>query len=553
MAFRPTGPLWCVTFRHARQIATCLSTKVSPTNSPLVCPLQVDTSIVGITRMTTRHEPLANCENSVTGNALPDEATLARLGGTFRRDGSALRGNRIWLALGFVLLAFWIYKLRDLALPYFWDELGVYGRAAVYLHDHALGLLPSDLPPELSRGHPLLLPFTFGALFRVFGATPLVAHVSMLIVSTGLIASVFWIARWHWNAPVALAAAALLLVQPLFLAQSTLLLPEVPLTLACLWSMHAFSRKRYLLAGICTTLAIFLKETALVLNAVLWVMLFVEWSRSRSKLKSCLSGILALAVPALLFGAFLFIQKRQNGWYLYPLHKEGVNFHWSALKGGLVECVNCVLVEQGRLALSVIVALWLLLRLFGLRDGERRFVRSLAWTFALFGIGIVVFSAGNVFMKRYLLCLLPPLAILSSRALFELVRDQAKVFLPAVASLCLLSLGDLKSPSFNCAYDMSFRESVRLQQEATRYVEDTVGTDTPIFSNFPPIFGLEDPRYGYARKKFRHFSDRYSSEAKYVLVSELFDPFKPPAGVHTELTKRFSSPYTNIALYRILR
>ncbi|HJX65267.1 MAG TPA: hypothetical protein VJ860_15100, partial [Polyangia bacterium] len=212
-----------------------------------------------------------------------------------------------------------------------------------------------------------------------------------------------------------------------------------------------------------------------------------------------------------------------------------------------------VLVEQGRLALSVIVALWLLLRLFGLRDGERRFVRSLAWTFALFGIGIVVFSAGNVFMKRYLLCLLPPLAILSSRALFELVRDQAKVFLPAVASLCLLSLGDLKSPSFNCAYDMSFRESVRLQQEATRYVEDTVGTDTPIFSNFPPIFGLEDPRYGYARKKFRHFSDRYSSEAKYVLVSELFDPFKPPAGVHTELTKRFSSPYTNIALYRILR
>ncbi|HJX65285.1 MAG TPA: hypothetical protein VJ860_15190, partial [Polyangia bacterium] len=53
----------------------------------------------------------------------------------------------------------------------------------------------------------------------------------------------------------------------------------------------------------------------------------------------------------------------------------------------LANCENSVLVEQGRLALSVIVALWLLLRLFGLRDGERRFVRSLAWTFALFGIG----------------------------------------------------------------------------------------------------------------------------------------------------------------------
>ena len=503
--------------------------------------------------MTTRHKPLANCEATVTGSALPAEAISAPWSRTPGRVWSALCENRVWWALGLALLPFWIYKLRDLSLPYFWDELGVYGRAAVYMHDHALGLLPSNLPPELSRGHPLLLPFTFGALFRIFGATPLVAHIFMLAVATGLVVSVFWIARRHWNATVALAAAALLLVQPLFLAQSTLLLPEVPLALACLWSMHTFSRKRYVLAGICTTLAIFLKETALVLDAVLWVMLFVEWSRSRPKLRSCLGGILALAVPALLYGVFLLIQKRQNGWYLYPLHEEHLNFGWNALKDGLVECVNCVLVEQGRLALSVVVTLWLFLRLFGRRDGERRFVRSLAWTFALFGIGMVVFSAGNVFMKRYLLCLLPPLAILSGRALFELVRDQARVFLPAVAGLCLLSLGDVKSPSFNCAYDMSFRESVRLQQEATRYVEDTVGTDTPIFSNFPPIFGLEDPRYGYARKKFRHFSDRYSSDAKYVLVSELFDRFTPPAGVHAELAKRFSSPYTNIALYRILR
>ena len=503
--------------------------------------------------MTTQHERRANCEGAVTGGALPEVSIPPPPDSSFRHVGSGLSENRVWLALGLVLLPFWTYKLRDLSLPYFWDELGVYGRAAVYLHDHALGLLPSNLPPEPSRGHPLLLPFTFGALFRIFGATPLVAHIFMLAGATGLVVSVFWIARWHWNATVALAAAALLLVQPLFLAQSTLLLPEVPLALACLWSMHAFSRKRYLLAGICTTLAIFLKETALVLDSVLWTMLFVEWLRSRPKLRSCLGSILALAVPALLFGAFLLIQKRQNGWYLYPLHEEHVNFGWNALKGGLFECVNCLLVEQGRLALSVVVTLWLLLRVLGQRESERRFVRSLAWTFALFGIGIVVFSAGNVFMKRYLLCLLPPLAILSGRALFELVRDQARVFLPAVVGLCLLSLGDVKSPSFNCAYDMSFRESVRLQQEATRYVEDTVGTDTPIFSNFPPIFGLEDPRYGFARMKFRHFSDRYSSEAKYVLVSELFDRFKPPAGVHTELAKRFSSPYTNIALYRILR
>ena len=464
-----------------------------------------------------------------------------------------LRANRGWLVLALLLLPFWAYKLRDLDLPYFWDELGVFGRAAVYLHDHTLGLLPSHLPPELSRGHPMLVTFTFGALFRVFGATPLVAHVFMLLLATGLVVSVFWIARWHWNAQVGLAAAALLMVQPLFLAQSTLLLLEMPLALACLWSMHAFSRKRYLLAGLCTALAIFVKETALVLGLVLGVMLLVEWLRSRPSLKSALAGILALLIPGLLYGLFLLVQKRQNGWYFFPLHAVYVNFHWAAMKGKLVDYSNFVFVEQGRFALSVVVSLWLLLRLFGRRKGGRRFGPSLAWTFALFGIGILVFSAGCFFMKRYMLCLLPPLSILASRALFELVRDQARVLVPAVAGLSLLSLNELKSPSFNYDYDMSFRESALLQREATRYLEDTVGTDRTILTFFPPIFGLEDPRYGYARNKFKHYSYLYSPETEYIFVGEALNRYVPPAGVRTALMKRFSCPYMTISLYRVLR
>ena len=458
-----------------------------------------------------------------------------------------------WQVLVLLLLSFWIYKLRDLPLPYFWDELGVYARAAVYLHDHTLGLLPDYLPPDLSRGHPLLLPFVFGALFRIFGATPVVAHVCMLLVSTGLLVSVFWIARVHWNAPVGLAAAALLSVQPLFLAQSTLLLPEIPLALAALWAMHAFSREKHLQAGIFVGLAIFLKETGVVLAAALAVVLVVQWLRARPALRAALSGALALIVPGMLYGAFLLVQKHQNGWYLYPLHKNQVNFHWSAMKDQLVDGITFVFVEQGRLALSAIVALWILFRLLGRREGEARFVPSVAWTFAVFEVGMLLFSAGNVFMKRYLMCLLPPLAILASRALFELVRDQAKVLLPATVALGLLCLGDLTSPSFNCAYDMSFREAVRLQQEATRYLEITVGADKPILANFPTIFGLEDPRYGYAPEKFKRSSYLYSPEDKYIFASEIYGHFTPPPGVRTELMKRFSSPYMNIALYRVLR
>lgn len=469
----------------------------------------------------------------------------------FRRILIFLRTQNVWVFLGLCLLGFWIYKFRDLGLAYFWDELGVYGRAAVYLHDHTLGLLPAHLPPELSRGHPLLLMFTYGALFRVFGASPLVAHLFSMCMATGLILSVFWIARSHWNSAVGLAAAVLLIVQPLFLAQSTLLLPELPLALLCLWSMHFFASKRYLWAGMGLSLAIFVKETALVLEVVLGVMLLVEWLRSRPSLKAALSGVLALAIPVFLYGGFLLIQKRQNGWYFFPLHEHHVNFNWLSMKDKLRDYLQFIFIEQGRFALSVLLSLWLALRLFEKR--QPRFVSSLAWTFGLFGIGILIFSAGNFFMKRYLLCLLPPFAILTSRALYELVREQARVLAPTVAILSLITLGELSSPRFNYDYDMSFRESVLLQEKATAYVENTIGIDKPILTAFPAIFGLEDPRYGYAKKKFKHYSHLYFPAAEYIFVSEVTNRYPPPPGVRTELIQRFSSPYITFLVYRILR
>lgn len=461
------------------------------------------------------------------------------------------------VTVALLLAALWIYKARDLSLPYFWDELGVYGRAAVYMHDHGLGLLPSSLPPELSRGHPLLLVFLVGAVLRMFGATPTVAHTFMLAISSGLVVSVFWVARARWNAWVGVVAAGVFLAQPLFLAQSTLVLPEIPMALACLCSMHAFSRRRYVVAGVSVAVAIFLKETAVILDLVMGVALVAACWRARKRATKihgrCAWGALALAAPLALYGAFLLVQKHQNGWYLYPLHSHQVDFHWSAMKGTLLLGLNFLFVEQGRMALSVLVVLWLLSRLLGRPEHESGRAHGVVPIFVAFTLAFLSFSAGNVFMKRYLLCLLPPLAILASGATFALVRRQVRVTVAAGVLLCLGCLLELRAAQFNCAYDMSFRDAVLLQRQATRFLEDEVGADKPILANFPTVFGLEDPRYGYASRKFSRSSYIGSPDDEYVFASELYQPFAPPSGVRTELVKRFASPYMNIALYRIVR
>jgi hypothetical protein len=460
--------------------------------------------------------------------------------------------RRAWLLLGLLLASLWIYKLRDLRLPYFWDELGVYARAAIYLHDHALGLLPSDLPPDLSRGHPLLLAFLFGGFLRLFGATPLVAHVGVLLVSTGLVVSVFWIARRWWGLTPGLVAATLLLAQPLFLAQSTLLLPEVPMALACLWALHTYLRRRYLVAAVWIWVAIFVKETAVVLVPVLGLVLLVQARRQRPKRRQVAFGMLALALPAALYGAFLLVQKHQNGWYLFPAHASQVSFRWSAIREGLRIGIAFVFSEQGRLGLTFAIGMWLVIRLFAPRSSESRRGEGFVACLALFVGAFLVFSAGNVFMKRYLLCLLPPLALVAGRALSDLVREGPRLIVPVTVGLCLWCLGERASPGFNCAYDMAYRESVLEQAQATRYLQDTISPDKAILANFPTVFALEDPRYGYVRRRFARCSYRYSPEDEYIFASELYDPFSPPAGIRTQLLRRFASPYMNIALYRIV-
>jgi hypothetical protein len=286
----------------------------------------------------------------------------------------------------------------------------------------------------------------------------------------------------------------------------------------------------------------------------LLALLVAELLRTRSLHRDGAKAALALMLPGLLYGAFLLVQKHQNGWYLYPFHSEQVNFHWSALKVTLVEGSSFLFAEQGRLGLSVVTGLWLLLRVLGREGpGQQSGGARVVATFVAFMLAFLLFSAGNVFMKRYLLCLLPPLVILTGRALFELVREQGRVVFPATLALGLLCLSEIRSPRFNCAYDMSFRESVLLQQDATRYLEKTVGTDRAILANFPTVFGLEDPRYGYASKKFARSSYRPSSQDQFIFASELYSQFEPPKGIRTELVRRFASPYMNIALYRVVR
>jgi hypothetical protein len=182
-----------------------------------------------------------------------------------------------------ILVLFILAKLPAMQLPYFWDELGVYSRAGLYLHDNGLGLLPKNLPPELSRGHPLLFSFIHGCGYFIFGDGVVGGHITGLIIALFLLLSIYKIAYHHFNQKTALLSVMLVIVQPVFFAQSILVLPEICLALFMLWAIHYWSIRKYGWYALMSTAAILIKETAIIIPVVVITASIINWLVQRPK------------------------------------------------------------------------------------------------------------------------------------------------------------------------------------------------------------------------------------------------------------------------------
>src|ERR1019366_3043834 len=121
------------------------------------------------------------------------------------------------------------FKLHDVYLPCFWDELGVYAQAADYQYHHGLSLMPSSVPAVISRGHPLLFTFLNACAIKVFGEHVFVLHYFSLFISTMLILMVYLKTTKYFGQLTGIISVAILILQPLFLAQSAMVLPEIAL------------------------------------------------------------------------------------------------------------------------------------------------------------------------------------------------------------------------------------------------------------------------------------------------------------------------------------
>lgn len=394
------------------------------------------------------------------------------------------------LLAALVLVVFTAVKIPDLSLPYFWDELGVYTRAALYLADNGLSFLPGGLPPELSRGHPLLFQFLSGSAYVVFGKSVIVGHSFALCVTLLLLILFYRKITAVSNRMVAVCAMLLLAVQPVFMAQSTLVLPEMMLTLFVFLALASYYNCNYGAFAVYAALALLVKESAIVIP---FVALTYGLSRALFGEKKDYLSFRALAAtvfPLVIFLAFIAVQRIQNGWFFFPEHMGYISFDWARIRQHNHLYQRFLFFEQGRywwVKVFIAGGLAMLLK-------KRLNPTGFTWMSIVLVMAFLAFGSLNFYMNRYMLPVFPFLTFLVAFSLYNVWKNAVWV-VAATTVLSVLSLKDLDPGYFNYDCDMGYKHHLFVEQKVLDEFCKIQDGSEGIKVDFPLYYAVSEPMY----------------------------------------------------------
>jgi hypothetical protein len=375
---------------------------------------------------------------------------------------------------------------RLLGLPYFWDEAGQFVPQALDLF-HQGSWIPHSAIPNI---HPPLVEAFVAAAWKVAGCHPAVSRAAMLLFASGGLAATFLLALQLAGGAVrtALVAAGLLLVSPLFFAQSILVQLDAPAMLMATLALLFFLRERMELSAAACVLLVLVKETGLAVPAALGL-----WLAAEHRWKDAL----LFAVPGLSLLAWIAVLYRQAGfWAGNPGFLEyNLYYPLDPLRLGLAAARRAYFLCFADLRwvgwLAILYG-WKRCGLFRTRAWRVSFLATAAQT-------LLVTVLGGAVLERYLLPVLPVLYAAIAAGLEALPRKAAPAAL--LVLLVGLSVNNFVNPPYPFPYEnnLAFVDFLKLQSDAAGYLESR-HLENGIYTIWPLSAELARPPLGFVSR-----------------------------------------------------
>lgn len=520
-----------------------------------------------------------------------------------------LKGTYQFFILLVLCAIFICIKIPTLNIPLYWDEAWVYAPAIKKMAETGISLLPGGLSDSYSRGHPLLFFFTGAIWVKLFGSNLISLHTFSLTLSLCLVFTIFYVIKKIFNPTLALVVAAVTLAQPIFIAQSALVLPEIFLALWGILTIYHFVINNKFYYCVFGTLLVMSKESGVVIIAAIMIyngISFLIQKFTIDALKSFIKVSLFTFIPIIPFLIFLQIQHYQKGYYFLPFHTAFINFDWKTLQGKLMQCYDTLFIGQGRIFITLsflllfgllykqipLIVRWVIiispatsiilfinypslpecfiLPVMGICVGiyyyfvhikykvlPEKAEKLLAVIF-ITGIAFILFSSINFLMNRYLFVLIPLMVIYFSY--YIVTHLQFRRFLPHIWSAFILS-SLIFNAIFGCNYtnddSPKYLQAVRLSQMIAKYMEEHKLQQSKIYSmRFITQIVLRSKNSGYLSGNtiFVHASNTLNKNTEYVIYTNFdFDPLLQKGNntlSHFQIVKTFDYGIAHAKLFK---
>jgi 4-amino-4-deoxy-L-arabinose transferase-like glycosyltransferase len=495
----------------------------------------------------------------------------------------------------FTLCLFITLKIPALRYPFFSDESWSYAPAVKLMYRHGASLMPNAIDVAASRGHPLLFYALAATWMKIFGASHSAQHAFSLFISVLLMISVYEVCRKLFDKRTAVISLILLPLQVMFSVQSTLLLPEVMVALLALLTLYFYCKEKYLRTFLWCTALIFTKESGMVMGLVLGLHATYKLLNKEELLRLRLKRFLSIFLPGILIGIFYLLQKKLNGWYLFPEHIGMITADWAIFWKKFRYCCEVLFYLDYRfrlfqvlMMLAIIVAVYLkdirytiplvpayliyacvedrfswlprpllllatllsliyciyrLIDFSALKNPDtvkKKAARKFIFLSVVFVSAYLIFSCINFFTARYMVCALVFVLILAAAYLSVYV---SKLYDPVyqVTIVCLLLAGYYGYKYDNGVLDINRGTfaAMEVQENIVSYFEKEHLYSKNIYASFLNREHLKKPLTGFLHTDsvFTSVSYEVQPNSDYLIFdnidsSELYTSYKNNAAYH---------------------
>lgn len=393
----------------------------------------------------------------------------------------------IFLIVSFIITI--AVKIPHLGLPYFFDETFSYYPAILEMAKAGPSLLPGTISLLTAKGHPLFFYFLASLWLKfIAGDSVILMRWFPLVVSLIALFVFHRFAKRHTNILLANIAVLLLSVQPLFLAQASLVLPEIFLFTLFMLCFDSYLSRSYGLYALFGSLMMLTKETAAVFIMVFGLAYLIENYRDW-KTKLFWRDLVLFTIPVLVYLIFLILHYLEFGVFFFSEHLDYITINSSKVQYKFDSFTWMLFLAQGRnlVFFAAIVALTILL--FRRKNIEYKRFLILCLTILIF---FLIFSILNFFVYRYVLPVIG-IVLLASLVLIQQIKTKHQVLNIAFIA-CVISVSGYYSVTKRgqSDADLGYTQYLIVHQQMAKYCEQQGWYDKEISGGYNMVMSLRD-------------------------------------------------------------